>query len=262
MKKWMPCFIAAIVLLAGEYNRPAAQETTVASDADRPRISIGANFLYTWWRPAWESTKISRVFVLGNINPKINPAVIFGLTGSVRFNESWSLSLMFTYGEFDLTVQKYFPVMVPIKPKFETKAQLFEVDVRALHTLHPYVKFFAGARYRGQIASIRYLESYTFRPHHGGLEAGFAFMLPLVASFYFEPEVYGMILGGQEKRRPTSMAGCAASGSFVYRVPSSGLNIVVGGRYRYLAYISRRDPYYNNDSDQQYGVTMSLLFAF
>ncbi|MBN2160065.1 MAG: hypothetical protein JW807_11770 [Spirochaetes bacterium] len=263
MKKWVQGLIAVFVLLTGSAVRTAAQETDVEkADVPRIRISLGANFLYTWWRPAWESTRVDKLLVLGNINPQINPTVIFGLTGTVQFNDSWGLSLVFTYGEFGLTVQEYFPIAVPIKPKFETKAQLFDVDVRAWYTLHPYVRFFAGARYRGQLAWFRYLERYTFRPHHGGLQAGFSCTLPIASTFYFEPEITGVIMGGREKDRPNAMAGCVASGSFVYRVPSSGLAVAVGGRYQYLAYISQSDPYQNNNDDRLYGITLSLLFGF
>jgi hypothetical protein len=262
VKKWIPCFAVAMFLLIVSVAGAEEKETDKETAVKRPGISLGASFQYTWWRPAWESIKIDKRFVLGNVHPKINPTVVFGINAAFKFNYLWSLSAAFTYGEFGVTVQKYFPIMVPIKPKFESKAQRFEADLTASYSLHSYVKVFAGAKYQGQITSMRYLKRYTFRPNHAGLVAGFSFVLPITSTFIFMPAVSGLILGGKESRGSSAMAGCEASGSFVFHIPLSGLAVSLGGRYEYLAYISGSDPYYNNDAEQLYGVTLALIFSF
>jgi hypothetical protein len=239
-----------------------AQETDQDKKDVRPSFVIGANLWYTWWKPAWEKIRVDRLIPGWHINPEIDATVDFGINAAVRFNDSWSLTTVLNFGEYSVTVQKYFPLPVPIKPKFESKAQRFDLDTTAGYSISQYVMFFAGLKYRGCMVRLRYIRSYSFNTSYAGPEAGFGFALPIVSSLSFSPVVSGIIMGGRERDGSSAQAGCAISGAFAYKTLSSRMIISIGGRYEYLKYLRRVDPYCTRDSGQVYGMMVTLSFVF
>jgi hypothetical protein len=239
-----------------------AQEADHAKEAARPSFTIGANFWYTWWRPAWEKIRVEKLIPWWHINPEIDATVEFGINAAVRFNDSWIIATVLNFGEYGVTVQKYFPLPFPIKPKFESKAQRFDLDASAGYSINQYVMFLAGLKYRGCMVRLRYIRSYSFNSSYAGPEAGFGFTIPIVSSLFFTPVVSGIIMGGREGNGSSAQAGCVISGAVAYKTLSSRMIISIGGRYEYLKYISRVDPYYNRDSGQVYGMTITLAFVF
>jgi hypothetical protein len=257
---------SAVIIIIGCAITPLAaqetDETALEKKPGRPRFSMGINFWYTWWNPAWQKTRVNSILPLGNINPKIVSTLIFGVTAAIRLNDNWSLATSINYGEFGVSVRKFWPVPVPYRPTYETKAQRIDADVTAGYAINPYVTFFAGGKYQGSIVSMRYLRQYNFRPNYAGPAAGFIFNIPIVAKISFVPVVTGILMGGKEHSGPSAVAGCGLSGSIVYLAMPSGISVSIGGRYQYLAYITPRDPYYHGDSDQLFGAIVTLMYSF
>ena len=239
-----------------------ARERDQEKTAPLTGFLIGANFWYTWWSPPWRTIRVDKLLPWWHINPKIDAALEFGISAAVRFDDSWILATLLNFGEYGVTVKKYYPLPVPYKPKFESKVQRFDGSTTAGYTINPYVRVIAGLKYGGRMVRLRYIRSYSFNAGYAGPVAGFGFVLPIVSSLSFEPVVSGAIIGGRERNRPTAQAGYAISGAFVYKTLSSRMAISIGGRYEYLKHIGSGDPYCIQDDDQIYGMTISLAFIF
>jgi hypothetical protein len=239
-----------------------AQETDQEEKTPRTGFSIGVNFWYTWWSPAWGTIRAEKLLPWWHINPKIEAGLEFGVGAEVRFGDSWTLATALNYGEYEVTIQKYFPIPIPYRQTFESKAQRFDGRTIAAYSINQYMRIITGLKYGGRLARMRYVRSYSFNAGHAGPMAGFGCTLPIVSSFSFEPVVYGTIIGGKERNRPSALAGCGLSGAFVYKTFSSRMTISVGGRYEYLKYIGDAGPYYLRDDDRIYGITITIAFIF
>ena len=248
---------------AGDGGAESADRHEGREGVERLRFSLGANLWYCWWRPAYSQARVSRFLNLGRINPAVDPALMFGPVLSLEINRSWAVEALFVYAEYSVTVNKAWPLEIPLRPKSESKARRYEAEVTLAHWIYKnMVDFHAGLKYLGHDSRLVYIKGYTFSPKHAGVTAGFSLNFPLVSRLAFVTSLSGIVLAGRERTGVSAAAGGSAAGSFTYSFAASGMTVAIGGRVQYLDYFGRRDPYAYREEDRLYGITISMKYTF
>ena len=209
-------------------------------------ISVGA----TAWYTTWESEL--------NMEDEIeyDPDFLYGPVISAAFTKDLSLSLVFLYGNFDMTYKD----SGGNEDKDEIKR--YDGDFALNYRISSWFKLFAGVKY------IRYTWSDDGKHEALGPGAGISSVIPVGGNFFLLGNFSGLYLKGDEQSGDDfdyklKEYGYNASVSLAYYIPEASTTLSLGGRYQYVKIEydgSAAEPM--NSKNKFYGLTLSAIYSF
>ena len=243
--------------------------TLKPTEAQAGDISVGAMTWFSWWNPVWSKTSVLHSDT--NLNFELPPGFITGPVVTYKFDDQWSMSAVFLYWKYNTEDTAFVG-----NSFFRTERDVhkIEADIIVNYRVSNLVKWFFGIKYQGYFYDEA--ESYIAPPvelifertvsfHNLGPGMGIGLTIPLFGGLYFLPNISAIILTGYNRiDRDTQFAfslGGNMSASLAYYIQSLGTTIVAGFRYQQLFYLYHGYQGYQDDDDQIYGVTFSVIVA-
>ncbi|MCL1865591.1 MAG: hypothetical protein FWF73_07250 [Spirochaetes bacterium] len=206
-------------------------------------ISAGAAVWYSWYKPGG--------------GEKVNPAFFYGPALSVKFNDDYNLTFVYSYGEYEYNSGRML--------------KHHDSDIALNYRLNDYCKIFGGIKYRKIIASSNEDSNppvvlYGIKTDSIGPGLGFTAAYPLVENTYLIGTGAGLFLwrkseydlgyGDKDNRNYTSY-GYNLTMSIVYYIAPASTVINLGGRYQ--CFIDRKNTAIK---DTYYGITLTATYSF
>lgn len=231
-----------------------------------------------------------------------NSSIIYGPALSYRISDRWSMTAVFMFcihgqysaGGSSLTLgQQLTPT---ITRTTITRMNRYDADLTFGYSLNRYFRLFIGTKgqaftHEGNYRVILLFPAYSFSlPLFGfvrarsvsvGAGSGVGVTVPLGAGFFFQSAVSVIAMPGEfmkvkghllRDRAVLLSYGGNATVSFAYVIDRANITISLGGRYQILSYALLKDDYsilggmyasaLKGDSDQFYGLLLSVLFSF
>lgn len=236
------------------------------SNASATTMSAGIYSWYAWWDFPEDTYE----------NIDTDPGLVYGPVLSVNFNETFSLSFVFLYGNFNAEGTDNSDAVLyggyVITNKYDIDR--YDGDTALNMKLNRYLKLFLGIKYSAfkydLTASIPTGASYTAEFDHStfGPGAGFSVIFPLYQGLYITGSFGGLYLRGSEeysdsKGRTSNQDikdyGYNTGISLVYHIAPASTTISLGGRYQYIK-TEYEDGFKN--SSNFYGITLSAVYSF
>ncbi len=256
MKNILPLFAAAFIALT-VLNPSSASALT---------MNAGVYTWYAWWDfPEDTYEKIDT-----------DPGLAYGPVLSVDFNETFSLSFLFLYGNFDASGKDYSDAVLHggYVISNEYSIDRYDGDTVINMKLNRYFKLFLGLKYSAfkydLTSSIPTGASYTAKFKHSALGpgAGLSVTLPLSQNLFISGSLGGLYLRGSEdysdsQGNSSSLdikdKGYNSGASLLYYIAPASTTIILGGRYQKVK--TKYEDGYTNKS-RFYGVTLSAVYSF
>jgi hypothetical protein len=239
--------------------------------------------IYTWY--AWWDFPEDKY-----CESELDPALLYGPALAVSFNQDFSLTFVFLYGQFDVKETDYSGYYesgdsIDIG-YYNYEMKRFDSDIALNYKLFNYFKVYLGAKYTNYSYDMGASDNnfgVSLDVDHTvlGPGAGISITLPLGNDFYFIGNAGGFYLWGKEEES-YSMAtkkleydckdyGINTGISIAYYIVPASTTINLGVRYQYIkqwtdSYYSEEDGGKTISSDTEtskfYGVTLSATYSF
>ena len=221
----------------------AALLITVSIPSFAVDISAGATTWYSWWD--FDSDNSEN-------NNDIDPTLLYGPALSVKFTDSYNLTFVFLYGNFDMEEEMG-----------TVEITRMDSDLALNYRLNSYIKLFAGGKYMG------YTQKNGFSHLSAGPGAGISAVIPLGGDLYLLGNASGLYLWGEEDSGDDSSDpnekytefGINSSLSIAYYIVPASTTLSIGGRYQYFK-TNYDDSAVSDATHQFYGITAAATYSF
>ncbi|HQP50237.1 MAG TPA: Lpg1974 family pore-forming outer membrane protein [Spirochaetota bacterium] len=256
MKKIILSLTAIIILLTGIHSSKASALT----------MSAGVYTWYAWWDFPEDTYE----------DIDADPSLMYGPALSVKLNETFSLSFLFLYGNFNAEGTDNSDAVLfggdVISNKYDIDR--YDIDTALNVKMNRYIKFYLGIKYSAfkydLSGSIPTGDSYSAEFDHNafGPGAGLSVVLPLYQNLYIMGNFGGLYLWGKEDYSNSNGEtdssdikdyGYNTSVSLVYYIAPASTTISLGGRYQYIK--TEYEDGFKCDS-KFYGITLSAIYTF
>ena len=240
-------------------------------------ISFGMIASYAWWTPVWLKYSFWNGIPHEGYPPfsfKIKPSFIYGPLVGVSFNPKWGLSGSFAYAKYKSTATIYYidnfatATVMPLRGTRD--AVKMDSDLLVNYNIDKYVKIFFGPKYQGYQYNEETLLSKTKIAYNScSLGFGSGFNVPIVSTFYFQPNVslfglYGLEIRTGSEHYTSSAYALGFNGvvAFAYFIPAAHLTFTVGYKAQYIHYFQKTNSRFVNDYDLFHGALVSVVATF